>query len=202
MASEISKRIDEVIKLGVVPPLKQIGFKKKSRTFHRAVGETIQAINFQANKYNEGASGSFTVNMGVYMESIAELTDGILSETPHPSASTVWIRLGHLLPDPGDKWWELNPDIESQDVARDLEEALMNHGVPSLDRTSTREGMREAFSKRPYTNFHPRAPIALELLDGNTERAAALLRARMEEGSWNPGFVNQMTEWGRKNGLI
>jgi hypothetical protein len=201
MASEISKRTDEVIKLGAVPPLKQLGFKKKSRTFHRTVGETIQAINFQANKYNEGASGSFTVNLGVYMESIAELTDGILSEAPHPSASTIWIRLGHLLPDPGDKWWQIDPEIDSKDVARDLESALMEYGMPWLDRTSSRDGMRDAFSKGSPAYFHPRAPIALEILDGNTEDASALLHSRLKDAA-NPGFVNQMTEWGRKYDLL
>lgn len=203
MASEIGKRIDEVIKIGIVPILKARGFRKKGRNFHKTVGEAVQVVNIQADRWNEGNAGRFTVNIGAYFRAVAEIAERwVVDGMPKEPECTVRYRLGMLMPEPGDKWWVLGKNTDDKHVAADVAEALNSYGLPRLERAGTRDGLRSLFAiEGPNLSFDPRSPIALEILDGNMEQAAALLRERLEEAQHNPGFVRQMTEWGGRHGL-
>jgi hypothetical protein len=204
MASEIAKRIDEVIKLGIAPLLKENGFSKKGRNFHKAAGEAIQVVNIQADKWNQGYTGQFTINLGVYFRAISEISErSIVDGLPKEYDCTIVNRLGFLMPTQDDKWWSLGDGVEDEQVASDVADALKECGLPWLQSASTRDGLRASFQADSlYFHFHPRFPIALEILDGNTEQAAILLRNRVEQAAGNQGFINQMTEWGRKHGLL
>lgn len=204
MASEIAKRIDEAIKLGIAPLLKEHGFSKRGRNFHKRFDEGIQVVNIQADKWNEGGIGRFTINLGVYFRAIALITERWpVDGMPKEYECTIRNRLGLLMPTRDDKWWSLGDGIKDEWVASDAADALAEFGLSWLQSASTREGLRASFQADPlYFDFHPRAPIALEMLDGNTEKAAAQLRNRIEQAAGNQGFINQMTEWGRKHGLL
>lgn len=201
MASDISKRIDEIIKTGIAPVLKQRGFRKAGRNFHRAAGEAVQAINIQADKWNEGGAGRFTVNVGVYFRAVAEIAERwVVEDVPKEYECTVRGRLG-IMPKPGDKWWVLDDNSDDYQVTRDVADVLSAYGLPWLELSSTRSGLRSAFAmERQCFDFDPRSPIALEILDGNRERAVALLRERIK-GAKNARFCIQMTEWGHSHGL-
>jgi len=76
--SDISKLIDEVVKLGLAPLLKERGFRKSSRDFQRRVDENWQIVNVQASQGNVGTAGKFTLNLGVYLPLVSK-TRPILS---------------------------------------------------------------------------------------------------------------------------
>lgn len=208
MASVIGKRIDEVVKIGLAPLLKEHGFTRKSRTFRKAAGEAIQIVNVQANKWNQGDSGSFTINLGVYFRAIEELADESITDLPGPGQFTASTRLGQLLPNPRDKWWKLRPKrwwefsdrFTPDNAAIQVVDALHRYGLPWLERTNTCEGLREAFS-HPAVFTSTIKPIALELLDRGKDEAAKRLRQEIAD-TGNPGHVEYLSEWGRKHGLI
>lgn len=208
MASEVSKHIDEVVRIGLAPFLKEQGFTRKSRTLYKTVGEAIQIVNVQANKWNKGSHGSFTVNLGVYFRTIGELTDGRVTDLPKPGQFTASTRLGQLLPNPRDKWWKLRPKrwwefsdrFTPDNAATQVVDALRRHGLPWLERASTREGLREAFSD-PTVFTNALTPIALELLDRGKDEAAKRLHRGIADTA-NPGHAEYLSDWGRKHGLI
>jgi len=63
--SEVAKRIDAVLKARLTPTLRDLGFKKKARTFRRRTAEATQVVNVQASSSNFGEHGRFTINFGV-----------------------------------------------------------------------------------------------------------------------------------------
>ena len=73
--SEIGKRINAVIAHRLAPCLKEAGFRRKGRTFHRVADERTDVVNVQGSKWNAGRTGEFTINVGVYYPQIAELYD-------------------------------------------------------------------------------------------------------------------------------
>lgn len=208
MASGIGRRIDEVIRIGLVPLLKEHGFTRKSRTFRKSAGEAIQIVHIQANKWNRGDSGSFTVNLGVYFRAVEELADGSIVDLPNPGQFTAGTRLGQLMPKPRDRWWKLRPkrfweftDRFTPDiVAAQVGDALRLYGLPWLERTSTRGGLRVAFA-HPMIFPTPLKPIALEFLDRGRTEAARLLQREIDNAA-NSNRAAYLSEWGRKHGLI
>lgn len=102
---EIGKRIDEVIKLGVAPLLKQHGFRKTGRNFHKAVGEMYQVANVQSTRLNSSDRGRFTINLGVYCERVNTIAEpSMVKRPPNEVICTVRARIGHLMPRQDDKW--------------------------------------------------------------------------------------------------
>ncbi|MBX5068619.1 DUF4304 domain-containing protein [Rhizobium lentis] len=90
-------RIDDVIKLGFADLLRAHGFKKSGRNWHKADGENWLIVNVQASRSNFGDRGQFTVNLGVYMASVAALSgEGVAAGKPKEYESTIRERLGSL----------------------------------------------------------------------------------------------------------
>ena len=73
--SEIGKRIDEIVNADLAVRLKAEGFRKSSRTFFRAAADHTAVVNIQASLHNEGNSGTFAINLGVYFPLFAQFGD-------------------------------------------------------------------------------------------------------------------------------
>jgi hypothetical protein len=64
--SAISERIDVVVREGLNPILKALGYRKSARTWRHFAAGCIRVVNLQGSWTNAGDSGSFTINLGVY----------------------------------------------------------------------------------------------------------------------------------------
>lgn len=70
----IKKRIDEIVKLGLHPHLKSIGFKKRGRTFRRQSDDLWHIASVSGGMHNtniDSASiGSFGIEVGIHFPKV------------------------------------------------------------------------------------------------------------------------------------
>lgn len=200
MASEIAKRIDEVIKLGIAPMLKQHGFRKRGRNFHRLVGEMYQAVNIQSTRLNSGSRGRFTVNLGVYCERVNAIADpSMVKQPPTEVICTVRARIGTLMPRQDDKWWTVSPQTDMRALAGRVAKHVEEYGLPWMDAASSLKGLRAASN---FLNANAlKFGVALEFVRGDMTEARRLLKDGLASAS-DPEYRNWITQWGRDLKLI
>jgi uncharacterized protein DUF4304 len=184
-ATVSSKLINAAIVRGPAGLLKAEGFRKKGRLFYRHSSEVTTHVWFQASRWNNPGRASFTVNLSTYLPAIAEAKgeDPILEPTkvrpPHAG-----LRIGHLMPEQTDYWWNITSPREVESVAQQVTVALREYGLPYLARVETLEGVAELSGCIPGIIDDPTEPkaVALKLL-GRTAEAARIqeqLRLRAE----------------------
>ena len=147
---EIGKRIDETIRLGLAPLLKQQGFSKSGRNFHRLSGKAWQVVNVQASQGNSDASGKFTINVGVYVPEVAVLAgQAPIAGKPKEYECTVRERMGELMPGGADHWWALLPSTDLAVVATSVTQAVTAYGLPWLEAHASVEQVAQALASQP-----------------------------------------------------
>jgi hypothetical protein len=150
MPSEIGKKIDQVTGGELAARLKDHGYRKKGRTFHRRTVDATCVVNVQASVSNAGEAGSFTVNLGVYFPGIEEpLTGGTSSDPPREYECTLRQRLGGLMPGSGgDRWWTVTEGSDLSAISHDVAEAWRTYGRPWLDANATLSGASATLATR------------------------------------------------------
>ncbi|MDH3261537.1 MAG: DUF4304 domain-containing protein [Acidimicrobiia bacterium] len=143
------------------PRLKDAGFRKRRHSFNRSVESgVVQVISFQmGQKLPPGAQpiprlrpdlyGLFTVNFGVAVEE-AWLLRRRRHEVPFPDFVNdydcdIRERLGQLLGQETDTWWELSPD--DRELAHQIGNALLEQGAGWLDPRGTRAGILRTWTE-------------------------------------------------------
>src|SRR5215467_9195647 len=67
---KIGDAVNYVIKNGIGKALKNEGFKKWGKNFQLNAASSIQGVNIQSDKWNQGSTGGFFINMGIYYPQI------------------------------------------------------------------------------------------------------------------------------------
>jgi Domain of unknown function (DUF4304) len=126
------------VEAAIAPSLKQLGFKKKARTWWRTSGDAVQVINLQKSPYGPGVY----VNIGVYVRSLGD------EEFPPESRCHISARLERVVPA------ALQVPVTSIEAAstpsEHFVEAVVEHGVKWLDSNSSTGG-RRAFLSTPQS---------------------------------------------------
>ena len=185
LASISSKLITDVISVGPAPLLKAHGFKKIARHFFRHTPMATCHLDVQASQWNAPDKARFTVNLWSYLPAIAEAKGEVPIEEPAKQKHAhCGIRIGHLLPTPGDVWWCVSSPEEVPQIAAEFALAIERYAIPYLDRVATLEGVAELSGNIPAICSDPTefTAIALRLLGREQEATAseALLKARAE----------------------
>ncbi len=115
--------------------MKREEFKRSGRNFLRVDAESVAVLNVQASRSNLGATGKFTVNLGRYFPSVARAVgdpdfQGALKEYD----CQVRERIGFLLPNKLDHWWEIGPQTNIERLAVDVARAVEDVGLLWLRR--------------------------------------------------------------------
>lgn len=194
--SDIANKIDAIIKEGLVPLLKNNGFKKKARNFYREFENRIEVINVQASKWNEGNEGQFTVNVGVYYPEISEITDAPpVKGMPKEYDCTVRERIGLLTPEKKDKWWEIDSSSNDSEVSENVANLVEEICFPWLDKMSDLDAVKSYIAKN--NRAFVAAGIALFL--GKSEEASAYIEQALKQ---QPLAKSKINAWGKKHGLV
>ncbi len=114
----------------VAPQLKAAGFTKKSRTWWRDAGETVQVLNLQKSSFGE----RLYVNLGVYIKPL-----GTEHRPPH-NRCHLQARLERVAT-PSRAAAVLRAESAQQPDSA-LVEAITLDGVAWLDRLSSKDGIR------------------------------------------------------------
>ncbi len=193
--SEIGKAIDEIVKEGLSSLLKRNGFKKSARNFYRTHDNRIDVINVQASQSNYGDEGKFTVNVGVYYPSIAEITGAPpIKGMPKEYHCTIRERIGLLMDENKDMWWSIDSATDRSMTASDLASKVDALCLPWLDKMSDLDAVKNWVSKR-----QPFVAAGIALFQEKRSEAKMFLEQSLEQ---QPMAKSRTTAWGKKHGLL
>jgi Domain of unknown function (DUF4304) len=132
------------------PPLRELGFRGSSRHYSLPSETHWALLGFQTSKWSTAKSVEFTVNVTVVARDAwlrwrelepydDERPSANVSYGPAPREmdsalrATYWHeRLGLLLPEHRDHWWQLRAGRDSAPVARDVVTAIRDHALPEM----------------------------------------------------------------------
>ena len=189
--SEIGKHIGAIISKKLAPFLRDAGFKRKGRTFHRMHDDRIDVVNVQGSKWNSADTGEITINLGVYYPEVAKLYDPWAPNgLPQEYHCTARERLGVLMTGGKDRWWKVNPRTDDEALSNELVAAMADYGLIWLEKMGdldSLKGILPAFIS-----------AAIALSQGRKEEAKMFLLASYKEA---PCAADDARKWGIKHGL-
>jgi len=192
--SDISNVIEDVVKAGIAPILKNAGFKKSARNFHLVQPESIAVINVQASQWNAGNEGQFTLNVGRYYPSIDEQIRGeMLSRLPKEYQCTIRRRIGSLMPSRKDNWWPVATEKDNDRIVTETCDAVSNYALPWLTSIESIVGLTDLLD-------HEASFDAAEIFNalGNKASARKCLRRLISE---NPTDRQRIEGWAHQHEL-
>jgi hypothetical protein len=193
--SEIGKAIDGIVTESLAPLLKKNGFKKTARNFYRAHEDRIDVINVQASQWNHGNEGQFTVNVGVYYPSIAEIINAPpIKGMPKEYDCTIRERVGSLTAENKDTWWLVDSNTDRSRTASDLATKVDTLCLPWLDKMSNLDSVKEGVAKN-----WPLVAAGIALFQGRESEAKAFVEQSFKQ---QPMAKSRAMVWGKKHGLL
>jgi hypothetical protein len=194
----------------VEPELKARAFRGRRGHLCRELGGVTQIVELQHSIYG----GRVTANLGLNLDFLKPLVRWITAPTigPHAHDSTRWIRIGLVRPEHVDCWWtfEAQKEDAAAEAALGLGRAVLDHGLPWLDRETTPGAFlgyanarleRSRTIERPHGSYLDLRLLAA-VLAWNGEIAQARVVAERAAMSWQEErlrLVQARAEYRRKN---
>lgn len=112
--------------------IKKEGFKLNGTTFYIIKNDNYGIINFQKSRSSNSKSNIFTINLGVSLFSLRFFFDEDFKK--HPSIEDChWKkRIGFLMTENKDHWWEINDNVLIEDMYLEITEIIKRIAIPEV----------------------------------------------------------------------
>lgn len=130
MATSLELILNDVI-AQTAARLSEVGFKKSGNTFRRVFDAGTALIEFQKSRGNTKEALSFTINLAVVCGPLLE-ADGLTLQKARAIDGHLRQRIGILLPDRQDKWWEIDAATDVNALATEVTNTIGDIAVPYL----------------------------------------------------------------------
>lgn len=135
----------ELVDAAVTPlsaALREAGFKKSVRRFHKDAGEARMLLEVQASQWNQENSARFTINLAVYVPSILRKLGEEVGPPPKSEVGCTWgERIGFVTPERLDRWWQLDGEESVANVSSQVVDTVRRYALPWLETAATYEGL-------------------------------------------------------------
>src|SRR6266498_333348 len=142
--------------------LKPEGFRKAGNTFSLIKNDVILFVQLQSSTKTSRSNLVATINLGIASLLIAE-KEGLKFE-PKFLDSHWRKRIGSFLPNPFDKWWEVQSEKEAAKAGLEIAEIIEKQALPelqSLSSTAKLIALWESGRSPGMTEFHRKKLLAL-----------------------------------------
>ena len=117
----------------ISPVLKESNFKRSANNFYLRHGDNWGLINFQKSTHSNIEEIRFTVNLGVSSGKSSHFYAPDLPPRKPLIQTCHWEqRIGKLLPEANDKWWQIRPDESIDHLVHELKTCIANHAIPEI----------------------------------------------------------------------
>jgi hypothetical protein len=189
--AKIGKKI-EFLAAELGAAMAPLGFKRKSRKLWRETGagseRCFEVIDLQGDKWNEGSTGKFCINIGVQFPVLLQVTGELLDEPwrmaiapePDTAASCIRGRLDAALPAQREPWWtsemaagrdiwfKIGTSTDLAALSAVLIQCANAYVVPWLEKGASFEGM---FNSADRMGEHFLFRLIADALRGRKEEA-------------------------------
>src|SRR5579862_3193905 len=100
--------------------LKILGFTKKGSTYYTRESNNWGLINFQKSRHSSNDQILFTIDLGVCSEKIANFLSHLSVGKPGIESCHWKERIGFLMDQRKDYWWEINSDTDIEPVSNEI----------------------------------------------------------------------------------
>jgi hypothetical protein len=107
-----------------------LGFKRCGSTFRKESGDVVHLVSLQSSQSSTASTLRFTINLAVSVPRLGGQTDDVWSAQWRE-------RIGAVMPDPRDRWWNVSSPREAEAVAQEMAEALVEYGLPAQGHISS-----------------------------------------------------------------
>jgi len=132
---------------GADPILKVEGFRRKGLNFMKELDRICLIVNFQKSRDTGEDGVKFTINLGVFAQTLNKYSWNVPVTAPSIWNCPVLVRIGDLLPEKQDKWWEIGFDDVSTEIETEVVGALKTVCVSFLNGFTSDEDIRKYFWK-------------------------------------------------------
>lgn len=172
------ERYDEMLRERVWPLLQSLGFKRSRNRFGRPTTEGWQVLDFQASQFGSRNGVHFTINLGTVVAELQFRGDRGRKTPPPESDCHLRERIGVLLADQNDHWWDFDPDTDGDLLADELVEIIECNAVPWLEERSSLAQVLDLARARPnLLGWHDLSFLPRLLGDAGYEAEAMALQA-------------------------
>jgi hypothetical protein len=130
-----------MIREKIAPELRAFGFKGSGQRFVLPSESHWALLGFQRSAWGDSRKGSFTINLTVVSKEAWEQSRAQRPQRgPIPAANgyegiPAWEdRIGMLMPESSDQWWEVTAGGSTDGVARDVVRAVEVYALPEMCR--------------------------------------------------------------------
>lgn len=127
--------------------IKPLGFKKNGNTFFYNQDNNIGLINFQKSKNSSSISILFTISIGVYSSALQIFDSPDVGSKPTISDCHWSKRMGFLLPENKDHWWQINDATSLPDLINEVIDLLTSLAIPEILRNISDTSLEENWLK-------------------------------------------------------
>ena len=127
----------------VAPALRRAGFKGSRQAFELPSTSTWRILGFQKSTLSDARRVKFTVNLTVVDRAAweeARLAHSYIPAKPNANirGGVGWeSRIGTLMPEGNDKWWEVRANERTDSLAVEVVDAIICWAVPAMENPPT-----------------------------------------------------------------
>ncbi|UXT22759.1 DUF4304 domain-containing protein [Agrobacterium tumefaciens] len=127
--------LQDIFKSVIVLSAKKVvnrGFVKRGNSLRKRMGDNVAIIEFQKSMSNTSERLLFTVNLAVVYGELQEESYPPIERAGSMSGQ-LRKRIGMLLPNPHDKWWEITSVTDQDALADEVSCLIADKGAPYLE---------------------------------------------------------------------
>jgi hypothetical protein len=125
--------------------LKPLNYKKSGETFYYIKDKNTGIINFQKGRSSTAASTLFTINLGTYSSSLRVFDRIDLKSKPIISDCHWRKRIGFLLPQKQDYWWQINENTSLTSLINEIANILKELAIPEIQKYISDESLERSW---------------------------------------------------------
>ncbi|HLY27529.1 MAG TPA: DUF4304 domain-containing protein [Aggregatilineales bacterium] len=123
----------DIVGKSIKPMAREAGFKKVAFNFYRRIGDLIQVVNIQLNRWNVGTTGGFYVNVGISFDKLRELARRPIDEKPRGWDWDFSRRMEHFCLEAPQEWLiDKNTDVEATAAVLSADFKIILHKLDEI----------------------------------------------------------------------
>ncbi len=125
----------------ITPFLKEEGYSKKGNNFYIKGDKNRGIINFQKSRESTNDLVKFTINFGIYSETLAQLEFVYNRSNPSVEDCQWGARVGLFMPERNDYWWYIKLSDELTNIVLEIMNTIRSFILPEINKRLSDEDL-------------------------------------------------------------
>jgi len=134
--------------------VRNLGFRRKGATFFNCEEGNVGLLNFQKSTKSNSHTTFFTLNLGVYCSTLNQLDVPGMGAKPTISDCHWRERIGFLLPERHDYWWQINDADPLENLISEVIGIVLSIAVPEIKKHITDISLQDSWMEGIFSGIN------------------------------------------------